>query len=194
VAAIEEGLAANPVIATLFGREAVGRFATGPTPFCFVGNVPLAALEHTVGAVRATGSFAFLNIDSVPGLAGNPDALEYLRGLGVPGVVSTHGLVVARAPEFGMLAVQKVFITDRSNLARAEASVAQHRPHLVQLMPWPVIPRLGRPFLDALPPFIASGFVTGPRDIDQALALGASAVTTSQGDLWHTHNPRKGPA
>ena len=174
----------SPIIATLFGTADLEAFLAAPTAFCFVANVRLVDVAPVVEQLQDVGSFAILNVDTVKGLSVTPDGLEYVRSVRVMGVVSTHASVVGNAANSGLLSMQKVFATDRSNLPRIRASVAQSRPHLVQLMPWPVVPRLPREFLGAMPGFIVSGFVQDQADVDAALQLGAVAVSTSQQDLW----------
>ncbi|HWC24661.1 MAG TPA: glycerol-3-phosphate responsive antiterminator [Flexivirga sp.] len=181
---VVDRLHAAPVIATLFGTHDLDTFLQAPTAFCFVANLPLVEVAPVVQQLQEAGSFPILNVDTVKGLSANPDGLNYLRSVGVMGIVSTHAAIVAKAANSGLLTLQKVFATDRSNLPRIRASIAQSRPHLVQLMPWPVVPRLRGEFLDAMPNFIVSGFVHDRADVDDALELGAVAVSTSQQDLW----------
>lgn len=181
---LEEQLRSNPVIATLFGEEGIDAFRAAPTRFCLVANLELHRVAEIFGEFKDESTFPILNVDSVPGLAANADGLEFLRRIEVPGIVSTHSQTVVRAPSCGMLSLQKVFVTDRSNLGRAMASIKQSRAHIVQLMPWPVVPYLDREFLDEIGPFIVSGFVNSPEDVERALDLGALAVSTSQQELW----------
>ncbi|MCQ9385462.1 glycerol-3-phosphate responsive antiterminator [Brevibacterium moorei] len=182
--ALEQILHDNPVIGTLFGEAGLEEFCAAPTRFSFVANLPLSRLDHVFSRLAEAPTLPLLNVDSVAGLTANADGLDYLKGVGVPGVVSTHSQTVARAAGMGMLAVQKVFVTDRSNLKRAAATVKASHAHFVQLMPWPVVPFVDRDFLEQLGPFIVAGFVRTEDDIRRAFDLGALAVSTSQSELW----------
>lgn len=181
---LERTLRENPVIGTLFGEDDMAQFCAHPTRFSFVANLPLARVSTVFEKLSAATTLPMLNVDSVQGLTANADGLDYLKGIGVPGIVSTHTQTVSRAADLGLLAVQKVFVTDRSNLRRAAATVKSSRAHFVQLMPWPVVPHLSPEFLRELGPFIVAGFVSTEDDIRSALSLGALAVSSSQKELW----------
>lgn len=186
---LESTLRDNPVIGTLFGEDDLVQFCARPTRFCFVANLPLARVGTVFERLSGITTLPLLNVDSVPGLTANADGLEYLKGVGVPGIVSTHSQAVSRAADMGLLAVQKVFVTDRSNLRRAAATVKSSHAHFVQLMPWPVVPHLSPEFLSALGPFIVAGFVNTEDDIYAALRVGALAVSSSQKGLWDFRLP-----
>lgn len=181
---LESTLRDNPVIGTLFGEDDMKQFCARPTRFSFVANLPLARVGAVFERLSAATTLPMLNVDSVQGLTANADGLEYLKSIGVPGIVSTHTQAVSRAADLGLLAVQKVFVTDRSNLRRAAATVKSSHAHFVQLMPWPVVPHLSPEFLRELGPFIVAGFVSTEDDIRSALSLGALAVSSSQKELW----------
>lgn len=186
---LERTLRDNPVIGTLFGEDDLEQFCARPTRFSFVANLPLARVSAVFERLSGATTLPLLNVDSVQGLTANADGLEYLKGVGVPGIVSTHTQAVSRAADLGLLAVQKVFVTDRSNLRRAAATVKSSHAHFVQLMPWPVVPHLSPKFLRALGPFIVAGFVNTEDDIHAALRLGALAVSSSQTELWDYRPP-----
>lgn len=186
---LEHTLRDNPVIGTLFGEDDLEQFCTRPTRFSFVANLPLARVSTVFDRLSGANTLPMLNVDSVQGLTGNADGLEYLKGVGVPGIVSTHTQAVSRAADLGLLAVQKVFVTDRSNLRRAAATVKSSRAHFVQLMPWPVVPHLSPEFLRELGPFIVAGFVNTEDDVLAAQRWGALAVSSSQKELWDYRPP-----
>ena len=174
----------NPVIATLYGDSKLDLFEDNPTAFAFLANIPLVELGDVISRLREKRVFTIVNFDAIAGLSPNPDALAYIASLGASGIISTHASAVTRAPTFNLLSIQKVFITDRSYAERARNTIQANRPHLVQIMPWPVIPFLGQEFFDALPPFIASGFINTQEDVERSRALGAVAVSTTQASLW----------
>lgn len=181
---LSEALHRNPVVASLYGTASLGAFLSCNSPVAIVANVGLQDLEELLGALRAAGKFAFTNIDSCDGLAQDKAAVEYLRKIGSPGLVTTRASVIQKANSLGMVTMQKVFITDRSTLPRSINAVQQSRPHLVQLMPWPVVPYIPQSELDQLSPFIAAGFVKNQDDLVQAMNAGAKGVSTSDSALW----------
>ncbi|WP_218004592.1 glycerol-3-phosphate responsive antiterminator [Microtetraspora niveoalba] len=177
-------LAEHPVMASLVGAEMADRFTTTSTPLGILASVPLGDLEATVRRTAAAGKIVFVNMDSTPGLGHDPGALTYLKGIGAVGVCSTRAAIVERAAGLGLLAMQKVFVTDRSNLQRSFQSIARSHPDLVQLMPAVVLPYVERQAKELGVPYLAAGFVQSPADVAGALAHGAAGVCTSDEDLW----------
>ncbi|MBE1534715.1 glycerol-3-phosphate responsive antiterminator [Actinomadura algeriensis] len=177
-------LAEYPVMASLVGVDMAERFTATPAPLGVLASVPLADIQATVAKTVDAGKIVFVNMDSTPGLGHDPGALTYLKGIGAVAVCSTRAGIVERASALGLLAMQKVFVTDRSNLHRSVQSIARSQPDLVQLMPAVVLPYVERRARDLGVPYLAAGFVQGASDVADALRHGAAGVCTSDEDLW----------
>ena len=146
--------------------------------------MPVGALEDVVAELNAAGKLVFVNLDSTPGLGHDQGALAYLRLVGAVGVATTRAHLVERAPRLGLLSMQKVWITDRSNLTRTLDSVSRARPDLVQAMPAIVLQYVEEQLRLLRIPYLAAGFVSSPPDVAAALRRGAVAVSTSDPQLW----------
>ncbi len=177
-------LTRNPVIAAVFGVDAVASFLAAQCRLCILASVALHELEGLIKALSGAGKFTFVNIDACSGLGQDRGAVEYLRKIGVQGVVSTRTAVIQRANHMGMATIHKVFVTDRSNLPRSTQAVEQSKPDLVQIMPWPVVSHLEPGEIRALSPYIASGFIRTGADVAMALREGAAGVSSSSPELW----------
>ncbi|NUW35722.1 glycerol-3-phosphate responsive antiterminator [Nonomuraea sp. SMC257] len=171
-------------MASLVGVEMADRFTTTSTPLGILASVPLGELEATVRRTLAAGKIVFVNMDSTPGLGHDPGALAYLKGIGAIGICSTRAAIIERAGSLGLLTMQKVFVTDRSNLHRSLQGVARSRPDLVQLMPAVVLRYVEQQVRDLGVPYLAAGFVQGEADVVEALRHGAAGVCTSDQALW----------
>lgn len=183
---LDEQLYRHPVMASLYGTVSLGDFLAGPCPVGIAANVALPDMENVVTRCAAAGKFIFVNIDNCDGLAQDRGGVEYLRKIGTPGLITTRTALIQRANAIGMVTMQKVFVTDRSTLPRSVNAVQQSKPHLMQLMPWPVISALAAVELARLSPYVAAGFVTCTDDVVAAIKGGAKAVSTSDVALWNT--------
>lgn len=153
---------------------------------CILAQLDLLALEQEVKRLRKqSDKLILVNLDSIAGLAQDRGGVDYLARTGVDGVVTTRGSLISRALHAEMLAVQKLFVTDRSNLSRAVSAVQGAKPDLLQVMPSPVLPFVEDHPLMKLRPIIAGGFITGAEDIERALAHGAIGVSLSSQELWN---------
>ncbi|MGB3376196.1 MAG: glycerol-3-phosphate responsive antiterminator [Microbacterium sp.] len=183
-AAIAGKLAHRPVIASLYGLEMLHPFLDSRAEIALGANVALSEVNQLIAECSAAARFLFINVDNCAGLAPDRRGVDHLSRLGAVGVLSTKSAVIQHANSLGMVTMQKIFVTDRSTLPRSINSIRQSRPHLTQLMPWPVLPRLPGPVLEQLGLFVAAGFVQTRADIEGALACGAVAVSTSDATLW----------
>lgn len=179
-----EAMANHPVVATVFGPENLPAFLQSDTPICILANLELRRVPKVVKAIREHGRHVIVNVDAIGGLAQDRAGVEFLHDVGVTAVVTTRGSLIPRIKSVGLMAMQKLFITDRSNLPRAVDSVRNAKPHAVQLMPSPMLPYIDRDVRRLFEPFITGGFVVDSSSIRAALTHGAIGVSTQTTALW----------
>ncbi len=177
-------LARHPIIATLYGAEQIDSFVDSASEIAIVANVELRRLQAVVAAITRADKIAIVNIDSCEGISPDKGGVEYLAEIGATSLVSTRVATIQRANRAGLLTMQKVFVTDRSTWPRSVKALEQSDPNLVQLMPAPMLPHIAIKERNALPPIVASGFVSTANDVRSALAAGAVAVSTSDTAMW----------
>ena len=177
-------LTRHPVIATLYGAEHLDDFIGSEAEISIVANFELRKLQSVVQSLLDADKYPIVNIDSCDGISQDKGGIEYLAEIGAKGLVSTRVATIQRAKRSGLVAVQKVFVTDRSTFPRSVSALEQSEPNLVQLMPAPMLALISTQARKAMPPIMASGFVCGRDDIVSAIRNGAVAVSTSDKKLW----------
>ncbi|WP_198084725.1 glycerol-3-phosphate responsive antiterminator [Variovorax sp. E3] len=177
-------LARHPIIATLYGAEQIDAFIDSASEIAIVANVELRKLHGVVATITRADKIAIVNIDSCEGISPDKGGVEYLAEIGATSLVSTRVATIQRANRAGLLTMQKVFVTDRSTWPRSVKALEQSDPNLVQLMPAPMLSHIAIKERNALPPIVASGFVSTHNDVRSALAAGAVAVSTSDTAMW----------
>ncbi|MEV0265663.1 glycerol-3-phosphate responsive antiterminator [Streptomyces sp. NPDC050617] len=190
---LSAALAEVPVIASVVGPQLLRQFAEAPASVCILASMSVGQLPQIVPALRKSGKTVFVNVDSSPGLAQDRGALEFLKHMGASGMVSTRLSLVEKGRPLGLLTMQKVFVTDRSNLRRSLDAVARGVPDLVELMPAPIVAHMSPESQTAMTPFVAAGFIETAQDAAVAIALGASAVATSDPRLWQLRRDQLPP-
>jgi glycerol uptake operon antiterminator len=177
-------LARHPIIATLYGAEQIDAFIDSASEIAIVANVELRKLHAVVATITRADKIVIVNIDSCDGISPDKGGVDYLAEIGATSLVSTRVATIQRANRAGLLTMQKVFVTDRSTWPRSVKALEQSDPNLVQLMPAPMLSHIAIKERNALPPIVASGFVSTPNDVRSALAAGAVAVSTSDAAMW----------
>ncbi|CAM1652223.1 Glycerol uptake operon antiterminator [Bartonella apis] len=178
----------HPVMATLYGTEQLPVFLRSEAEVAILANIPLRQLTGIIDRLVDADKLIIVNIDSCEGLSPDRAAIEFLEDLGAAGIVSTRVPTMQQAVQTKMVAIQKVFITDRSTLPRSVRAISQSRADFVQIMPAPMLAYLKAKYFKAVAHIIASGFVCEKKDVVNALARGAIGVSSSDSSLWNYVN------
>ena len=126
----------------------------------------------------------YVNMDHINGIAPDAAGFRYLATqLHIKGVVSSHGKILAQAKSFDLQTVQRIFAVDSTGLEVALESVDDQQVDLLAISPALVIPYAISQMSLHLP-FIGSGFISTPQQVQMVLRAGAIGVTVSRPELW----------
>ena len=145
----------------------------------------ILTLPDMMAALRGANKFAFIHLDLCDGLGRDAAAVEWCaRTLHPDGLISTKAQLLRKAEEQGMLTIHRLFLVDSSSLRGGMRHIAANPPDLIEVLPG-LVPKAISQLRDTLNlPVIAGGMVTEERDVEQALAAGALAVSSSERGLW----------
>jgi glycerol uptake operon antiterminator len=137
-------------------------------------------LEHAC----ERGLAVYVDMDHIDGIAPDLAGFRYLATqLHITGVLSSHGKVLAQAKSFALQTVQRIFAVDSTGLEVALESVDDQLVDLLAISPALVIP-YAVAHMSLHLPFIGSGFVSTPQQIQRVLSAGAIGVTVTRPELW----------
>jgi glycerol uptake operon antiterminator len=175
-----------PVIAVIRRAEDLPHALASHVPAIFFLRAPAFHLGPLVWAVQARGKMAFVHIDLIAGLGKDRAGVAFLaREIGVNGIVTSHGHLVAAARSDRVIAVQRLLLHDELGLSSALAAVERARPDIIEVLPGVIFPEIVAQLRERLTiPMIVGGFITDETRKAAALQAGARAVTTSTPDLW----------
>ena len=126
----------------------------------------------------------YVNMDHIDGIAPDSAGLRYLATqLHIKGVASSNGKILALAKSFDMETIQRIFAVDSTGLEAALESVDYQHVDLLAISPALVIPYAVAQMSLHLP-FIGSGFISTPQQVQMVLRAGAIGVTVSRAELW----------
>ena len=132
------------------------------------------------------GLSVYVNIDHIDGIHADSAGLRYLaEQLHVTGIFSNHPRILALAKSFGLETIQRIFAVDSTGLEMALETVDKTYVDLLDVSPALVIPYIVPSLTKLLPlPFIASGLISTPQQVQAVLRSGASGVAVSRPELW----------
>ena len=142
-------------------------------------------LKSVVDMAKSFEKKPILHADLIEGLKNDEYAAEYLCQVVRPaGLVSTRSAVIAKTKQNGLLAIQRLFLLDTSALEKSYVLLEKTKPDYIEVLPG-IIPHVIAEVHDRTGiPIFAGGLIRTVSDVELALQAGASAVTTSNADLW----------
>lgn len=124
-----------------------------------------------------------VNVDQIDGIHADVNGLDYLaRHFLIQGIVSNNARVLAQGKSLGLTTIQRVFAVDSTGLGTSLETVNPNEVDLLDISPALVIPHLTRYSFPL--PFIGSGLVSTPQQMQAVLQAGAQGVAVSHPDLW----------
>lgn len=175
----------RPVIAAARTMDDVREAAASRVAAVFLLGGSILTLPDMMAALRGANKFAFIHLDLCDGLGRDAAAVEWCaRTLHPDGLISTKAQLLRKAEEQGVLTIHRLFLVDSSSLRGGMRHIAANPPDLIEVLPG-LVPKAISQLRDTLNlPVIAGGMVTEERDVEQALAAGALAVSSSERGLW----------
>ena len=128
----------------------------------------------------------YVNIDHIDGIHADSAGLRYLaEQLHVTGIISNHPRILSSGKSFGLETIQRIFAVDSTGLEMALETVDKAYVDLLDVSPALVIPYIVPSLTTLLPlPFIASGLISTPQQVQAVLRSGAAGVAVSRPELW----------
>lgn len=145
----------------------------------------ISQLQSIMELARASGKKMLLHADLIEGLKNDEYAAEFLCQMLRPaGLISTRASVIAKTKQNGLLAIQRLFLLDSGALEKSYKLLERTRPDYIEVLPG-VMPHMIREVKERTGiPILAGGLIRTAQDVELAIEAGATAVTTSNSDLW----------
>ena len=140
--------------------------------------------EKRIKAAHDAQKVLFIHIDLASGVGKDKSGIEFLKGLGLDGIISTKAAMVKIAKEAGLKAVQRFFLIDSKSVTAAIEGIKTAKADMVEVMPGIAVRVIKKLKADTDIPIIAGGLIETQKDINSALENGAFAVSVGNCDLW----------
>ena len=126
-----------------------------------------------------------IHADLIQGLKTDNFAADFLcNDIQPSGIISTRSNMILKAKSKGIIAIQRMFLLDTIALEKSYMLIDKTRPDYIEMLPG-VIPELIQEVYERTGiPIINGGLIKTKTHVQEALAAGAVAVTTSDKALW----------
>ena len=127
----------------------------------------------------------FVHVDLVSGLENSEAGIEYLSSFErLTGVVTVHHHLTSAARRAGLLTIVRLFLSDSRAVDRGLSVVNKSHPDAVEILPAVVAAKVTGDFANCRIPRIAGGLCRTEVDVEEVIASGCRAVTSTSAALW----------
>ncbi len=141
-------------------------------------------LEEEIKLVHQKGKKLFLHFDLSEGIGKDKYGIQFVKRMGIDGIVSTRTGLIKAAKEEGMATIQRFFIVDSHSVDTTVESLKISKADMIEVMPG-VAPKIIQLLKKRVAvPIIAGGLIDTEEEISRAIESGATAISTGKQSLW----------
>ncbi|WP_100405739.1 glycerol-3-phosphate responsive antiterminator [Bacillus solitudinis] len=145
----------------------------------------LGQIRSIINAVNKADKKLILHVDLINGLKPNEYAVEFLcQEMNPAGIISTRAGAVQAAKKKGVDAIQRVFLLDSSAIETTYKLIPKVKPDYIELLPGVIPSLIEKVSAKTGVPVLVGGLIDTEQDVINALEAGATAITTSNPNLW----------
>lgn len=182
---IIEYLEENPIIAAVKDNADIEYVIKTDVKVIFMLFGSILTIKDTVSLLKEKGKKVYVHIDLVDGLGRDEEAVKFLKGVGVDGIITTKPTLIKAIKNEDLVAIQRLFMLDSRSLETGIKSIVEERPDAVEIMPGLASKVIGIIHKKIKIPVIVGGLICDKTDIINALSNGAIAISTSKKELWN---------
>jgi glycerol uptake operon antiterminator len=148
-------------------------------------EVHISQLDNISKLAKDYHKKLLLHADLIQGLKNDEYSAQFLCQCIKPeGLISTRGNTLKTAKKNGVLAIQRLFLLDTIALETSCKLAKKVSPDFIEVLPGVVPHLIEKVNCETGIPVIAGGLIDAKEEVENALAGGAKAVTTSRSELW----------
>lgn len=146
----------------------------------------IMTIADIVKRITDSGKYAYVHMDMVEGLAGKEVSVEFIKNnTSANGIISTKSSLIKKAKELDLFTIQRFFMLDSLAIKNVKKQIEQSKPDIIEILPG-LMPRVITSLkAEVKHKVIAGGLISYKEDILNALNAGATAISTTNSELWY---------
>jgi glycerol uptake operon antiterminator len=143
-------------------------------------------VESMIQRIVNAGKIPIVNLDLLNGFSRDKYAVNYLKRVGARGIISTHLDPLRHALAIGLYGVQRTFLLDSGAMDTITNQLKNSPVHALEILPALVAPKMLERVRAISPdlPVVGGGLIQTMKEVEELLAAGLSAVSTSNPVMW----------
>lgn len=178
-------LSQAPVIAAAKDESGLDACLSSPCSAVVVLFGNILDISDVVKRITDANRIAIVHLDLIDGLSATPSAVDYIKNrTGAAGIISTKSVIIKRAKQVGLIAIQRFFLLDSLALSNISKQIRLSNPDFIEVIPG-AMPKIIREVTSSLTdtPLITGGLIRDTGDVINALEAGAIAVSVTNSRL-----------
>ncbi|MBR3928913.1 MAG: glycerol-3-phosphate responsive antiterminator [Clostridia bacterium] len=180
-----QALKKSPVIAAAKDEAGLDACLSSPCDVVAVLFGNILDIPDIAAKIADAGRIAIVHLDLIDGLSAAPSAVDYIKNrTRAAGIISTKSVIIKRAKQAGLIAIQRFFLLDSLALSNISKQIRLNNPDFIEVIPG-AMPKIIREVTSSLAdiPVITGGLIRDPGDVLNALEAGAIAVSVTNCSL-----------
>ena len=184
-----EAIEAAPIVAAVKDDDGLEMCLKSDVDAVFILYGDICTISEIVAKVKDAGKIAMVHMDLINGLSSKDVSTDFIRKYTrADGIITTKGNLITHAKEIGLATVLRYFVLDSMALISIEKQAHHSResqPDMIEILPGVIVPKMIRKIRSmSRVPVICGGLIQEKEDVLNALASGATAISTTCSDVW----------
>jgi len=143
-------------------------------------------VEMMIRRIVEAAKVPIVNLDLLNGFSRDKYAVNYLKRVGAGGIISTHLDPLRHALAIGLYGIQRTFLLDSGAMDTISNQLKNSPVHALEILPAMVAPKMIERVraISADLPVVGGGLIQTMKEVEDLLAQGLSAVSTSHPEMW----------
>jgi len=176
----------TPIIPAIRKPEFVEQAAASRGKLVYLLTGDPENIEMMIQRIVAADKIPLVNLDLLNGFSRDRYAVNYLKKVGAQGIISTPLDPLRHALAIGLYGIQRTFLLDSGAMDTITNQLRNTPVHALEILPAMVAPkmleRVRSIHLDL--PVVGGGLIQTMKEVEELLAQGLSAVSTSNPQMW----------
>ncbi|WP_461207467.1 glycerol-3-phosphate responsive antiterminator [Clostridium sp. DL1XJH146] len=180
-----ESLEENPIVACIKDDEGLKKVIESDCNVVFILYGTIVNIGDIVKKVKACNKFAFIHVDLLEGSSNKDVVIDFVKKhTNADGIISTKANMIRSAKAHNIFAIHRFFLVDSMSFHNLDKLISQSKPDCIEILPG-CMPKVIGWVMDKISiPVIAGGLVCEKEDAIAALNAGATAISTTNSDVW----------
>jgi len=143
-------------------------------------------VETMIKKILGAAKIPIVNLDLLNGFSRDRYAVNYLKRVGAQGIISTHLEPLRHALGIGLYGIQRTFLLDSGAMDTITNQLKNTPVHALEILPALAAPKMLRRVraISADLPVVGGGLIETIKEVEELLAAGLNAVSTSNPAMW----------